>query len=221
MRSVSSKSSHSNSAKAFDRATRGHGLLENFLSAKRAAMADRLIPAELRGGSVLDIGCGTTPRFLRMCGFASRAGVDQLVERGAEVVVPRSDPVIRLKHFDAKHDERLPYGNAVFDAVTMLAVFEHIPVERLMLLLGEVDRVLKPGGVYVLTTPAGWTGPVLSMLKMLRLVSPEEIDEHEDSYSPGMIRAILERTPLAGPRNEIQFGHFELGANVWGKVSKG
>ncbi len=183
-------------------------------------MADRLIPPALRGGNVLDIGCGTTPRFLRMCGFAFRAGVDQLVAQGEELVVPGSDPVIRLKHFDAKHDDRLPYGNGVFDAVTMLAVFEHVPVARLVVLLAEIDRVLKPGGVYVLTTPAGWTGPVLSVLKFLRLVSPEEIDEHEDSYSPEMIQSILQRTPLGGQANEVRFGHFEFGANVWGMVTK-
>ncbi|MGQ0627494.1 MAG: class I SAM-dependent methyltransferase [Phycisphaerales bacterium] len=210
---------HPSTAAGAQRATRGYGILEEFLSARRAAMADRLIPAKLRSGAVLDIGCGTTPRFLRMCGFLERSGVDQLVPPGAEQTLAGSDSAIRLKHFDAKHDHRLPYGDSVFDAVTMLAVFEHIPMERLLVLLAEVDRVLKPGGVYVLTTPAGWTGPILTALKLLRLVSPEEIDEHEDSYSPAMIRAIMERTPLG--RHPARFGHFELGANVWGIVTKG
>jgi hypothetical protein len=39
------------------RITRGFGLLEGFLASKRAQMADRLIPGDLRNGKILDICC--------------------------------------------------------------------------------------------------------------------------------------------------------------------
>jgi hypothetical protein len=44
--------------------TRGRGLLEPWLAKMRAQRANRLIPAELRAGRILDIGCGSFPYFL-------------------------------------------------------------------------------------------------------------------------------------------------------------
>ena len=47
---------------------------------------------------------------------------------------------------------RLPFADAVFDSVTMLDVLEHTPSEQTA--LSEVARVLRPGGLLVLTVPA-------------------------------------------------------------------
>lgn len=196
--------------------TRGHGLLEGFLARRRAKMADRLIPGELRAGRILDVGCGSSPFFLGQTRFAERYGVDKMVPASADPG-PNADG-LRLAHFDVDTSDRLPFDDAFFDTVTMLAVFEHIKMDRLILLLDEIHRVLKPGGVYVLTTPAGWTGPILDTMKLLRLVSPEEIDEHEDSYSRKKIRAVIARTKLA--TCDQRFGLFECGMNVWGVVRK-
>ena len=48
--------------------------------------------------------------------------------------------------------DRLPFGDAVFDSVTLLDVLEHTRSERAT--LAEVSRVLRPGGLVVLTVPA-------------------------------------------------------------------
>jgi len=125
---------------------------------------------------------------------------------------------IKLSHFDVDTQGRLPFDSEFFDVVTMLAVFEHIDVERLVLLIEEIHRVLKSGGVYILTTPAGWTGSILDVLKWLRMVSSEEIEEHKDSYTHKKIRAILDRTRFAG--SKARFGHFELYMNSWGLLHK-
>ena len=60
------------------RFTRGRGLLEPFLARQRAHMANRLIPAALRRGRILDIGCGTFPYFLAHTAFADKFAIDQL-----------------------------------------------------------------------------------------------------------------------------------------------
>jgi SAM-dependent methyltransferase/UDP-N-acetylglucosamine transferase subunit ALG13 len=49
-------------------------------------------------------------------------------------------------------EDRLPFADAVFDSVTMLDVLEHTTSERTT--LAEVCRVLRPGGLVVLTVPA-------------------------------------------------------------------
>jgi len=47
--------------------------------------------------------------------------------------------------------ERLPYEDAFFDLITFTEVVEHL--EHFRLILREAERVLKPGGLLVVTTP--------------------------------------------------------------------
>jgi len=45
-----------------------------------------------------------------------------------------------------------------------------------------------------------------------------EINEHQDSYSPAKIRAVLNRSRWAG--KPVRFGYFECFANVWAVLEK-
>jgi len=186
------------------------------LAKLRAKKANSLISPAQRQGRILDFGCGSYPFFLSETQFAEKYGLDKMVDPAHPA--PGLDPAIRLQPFDTYASDHLPYDADHFDVVTMLAVFEHIRVDRLTRLISDIHRVLKPGGAYIMTTPSGWTGPILSTLKTLRLVSPEEIDEHEDSYSVAKIRPIMAQTPFAPERTT--FGHFELGMNVWMRAIK-
>ncbi len=199
-----------------DRVTRGHGLLERTLAWLRARKANRLIQPAQRQGRILDFGCGSYPFFLVGTSFAEKHGLDKMADPAHPP--PGLDPRIRLAQFDTYAADHLPFDAEFFDVVTMLAVFEHIRVDSLTKLITDIHRVLKPGGAYVMTTPSGWTGPILTTLKHLRLVSREEIDEHEDSYSVAKIRAIMANTPFAPDRTS--YGHFELGMNVWMRATK-
>lgn len=190
-----------------ERVTRGYGLLEGFLARRRAAVARKVLADVPRSGRVLDVGCGGQPVFLATCGFAERHGVDQIFSeehvRGG----------IHFAPYDAVRDGNLPFPDDHFDAVTMLAVFEHVDPAFLTPLLREVRRVLRPGGRVVLTTPASWTEPVLRILSRLRLVSAEEIEEHKDAYDHAGIARYLEQAGFDPGRLEL--GTFELRMNLW------
>ena len=191
------------------------GLLEGFLSRQRCRMADRLIPDTSRAGRVLDLGCGERARFLLTIQFAEKYGVDRVAGVGGHV---SSNGITRFD-CDIERADRLPFPDGHFDVITMLAVFEHIEPERLVALVAEIRRLLKPGGTYILTTPAVWTDGLLRVMAKLRLVSPVLFAEHKDAYSHAKISRILERGGFS--RSSMRFGYFELFMNVWATATKG
>jgi SAM-dependent methyltransferase len=195
--------------------TRGHGLLEGFLARQRVRQAQKLIPSSASAGRVLDIGCGSFPLFLVSTDFAEKYGLDRVA-----VSLPDGLAATNLKviEYDVQAGRELPFPADHFDAVTMLAVFEHIEPAVLGRLLREVRRVLKPGGVFVMTTPAHWTDGLLKLLARLGLVSPMEIDEHKGSYSHSDIASVIKEAEFAADR--VRLGYFELGANIWARAIK-
>jgi SAM-dependent methyltransferase len=56
-----------------------------------------------------------------------------------------------IDHFDAEKDA-YPYADASFDTVLCCELIEHL-VEDPMHMMSEINRILKPGGHLVLTTP--------------------------------------------------------------------
>ena len=197
-------------------ATRGCGLLENFLSRKRATMANKLINSTYRNGQIMDIGCGSFPFFLQSTKFSQKIGLDKTVTK--EQVQEFKNQNITLLQHDITLDKPLPFSEKNFNFITMLAVFEHIEPNILQALISEIHRVLCPKGEYILTTPAGWADPILRTMAKMHLVSPEEIDEHQDKYTLTIIKSFLLK---AGFKEEnITLGSFELSMNLWAKAVK-
>lgn len=197
--------------------TRGYGLLETFLAKKRAGMANRLIPPRLRTGRILDIGCGTMPYFLMNTSFHERYGLDKVIRNGEKTVMAAAGSIV-LANFDIEGAGKIPFADDYFNVVTMLAVFEHILPGRLPVVVKEIRRILMPGGVYILTTPAWWTDRLLRFMAQLRLVSPAEIEEHKDRYSPGKISSVLQQGGFT--MANIRTGYFEIGMNIWATAGK-
>jgi SAM-dependent methyltransferase len=117
-------------------------------------------------GKTLDIGCGTKP-------YAHLYRSNEYV--GLEIDTPQN----RVnKHADYFYDgNNFPFDEASFDSIVANEVFEHVfnPDE----FLNEALRVLKPGGMVLLTMPFVW-------------------DEHEQPYdfarySSFGIKSLLER----------------------------
>lgn len=192
--------------------TRGFGLLEGLLTRWRAQKANALIPAESRTGRILDIGCGAYPYFLVHTEFSEKFGIDQIINPNKSVTG------ISLVDLDLEVEPSTPYNDEYFDVVTMLAVFEHIKLNELINILREIRRILKPEGRLILTTPAAWSGPVLDIMAQLRLVSSDEIEEHEKTYSVKEIKDILVRGGFL-PAN-IKTGYFEGFFGIWASVVK-
>jgi SAM-dependent methyltransferase len=117
-------------------------------------------------GEVLDVGCGRKP-------------YRKLIPAHRYVGLEIDTPQMRAVNIaDAYYDGRtFPFGDQSFDGVLCSQVFEHVftPSE----FLAEIHRILRPGGILVLTVPFVW-------------------DEHEQPfdfarYSSFGLKAVLER----------------------------
>jgi ubiquinone/menaquinone biosynthesis C-methylase UbiE len=190
--------------------TRGNGLLERVLAKKRTTIANSLLPAGLRSGRILDVGCGTSPFFLQNTDFHEKYGVDRIPEASVETA---ADPGVMVKNFDLASGHRLPFDDNFFDAVTMLAVLEHLETETIALITREVYRVLRQGGVYVGTTPVWWADSILRNMARLRLVSSEEIEEHKTFFTRDKLHSVIEGGGFL--KENITTGSFEVGMNLW------
>ncbi len=127
-------------------------------------LLDELPP---NGRTILDVGCGTghSSRKLLQCGAA-----------GCRVIAIDEDPglidVARRRtwteigkrlFFKVESVESLSFGDDVFDAVVGNLVYETF--DQPLKALGELRRVLTPGGRLLLTTPLrGTFGEVFDML---------------------------------------------------------
>ena len=94
---------------------------------------------------ILDVGCGTGQVVEQLSRRGYRA-------RGVDV----SEPAVRIArrrggHCSLYDGRRLPFGAAQFDAVGAFNVLEH--VEEPEAFLGELVRVLVPGGRVVISSP--------------------------------------------------------------------
>jgi SAM-dependent methyltransferase len=120
----------------------------HFWFAGRRVLVNRLLEKHLNGASrVLDLGCGTGNM------------VEALMERGYRAVGLdlRPEGLSATRRTRAGSDllradaVRLPLARDAFDAVLILDLLEHVDDRVLM---EEVRRVLRPGGVVLATVPA-------------------------------------------------------------------
>jgi SAM-dependent methyltransferase len=98
-----------------------------------------------RTGRHLDLGVGDGTFLSALTDRTALRVVGADPHPGYLTAFPGDQPLVRV-------GENLPFAEASFDSVTMLDVLEHTRDERST--LSEVHRVLRPGGLLVLTVPA-------------------------------------------------------------------
>jgi SAM-dependent methyltransferase len=194
--------------------TRGKGLLEPALARLRTQRANNLIPKDLRSGRILDIGCGSFPYFLAHTAFEEKFAVDQLPMPKETAASNR----IEFFTLNLNEEPHLPFEDNYFNAVTLLAVVEHLNPDSMALLFKESRRVLKPGGMVILTTPAAWSDGLLKFMAQINLVSAEEIHEHAFAYNLPLIGWHFGQAGFEMGR--VKFGYFELMLNMWATATK-
>jgi SAM-dependent methyltransferase len=140
-----------------------------------------IVDAVGQGKRVLDLGCRSgalTRHFLEgnsVVGLdVDPAALDKAAALGIEPV-------------RANVEEPLPFEDASFDVVVAGELFEHLQFPDA--LVGEIRRVLRPGGVLAGSVPNAFR--VQSRLRFLRGRPPEDDPTHLRMFSPAALRELL------------------------------
>lgn len=127
--------------------------------------------------TILDIGSGAGNMAHHLAHYGQVVGIDYN---------PRPLPVAQARGLDVLRGSgsELPFPDATFDLVALLDTVEHIADE--FGVYAEVQRVLKPGGMLLVTVPA-----------FLWLWSyNDEINAHQRRYTVGELQQKLELSGL-------------------------
>jgi len=172
------------------------------------------------GKSVLDVGCagGFMAEALAKKG-ARVTGIDP-AERAIAAARSHARDAGLAVRYDTGVGEDLPYAEMHFDAVVCVDVLEH--VQDLRMVLGEIARVLKPGGRFLFDTinrnPIARFATITVAEDLLRLLPRGTHDS--DMYikpkelSDALGRAGLTPGPMTGlgPRGINRRGDLTFGA---------
>ncbi len=152
--------------------------LDRFLRDARLARARPYVRA---GDRVLDVGCGDGELFRRWKShIAGGVGIEPTLAQ------PVAGDGFELLpgHFP----DDVPRGE--FDAITMLAVLEHLPPDVQARLADACADLLPPGGRVVITVPSPRVDDILHVLLKLRLIQGISAHEHY-GYKPSDTPAIF------------------------------
>ena len=154
---------------------------------------DRL-GADLESLAILDVGCATGRLLDRLAAAGARhlAGCDlapRIVE-AARAKLARRNVAADLKPADAERD--LPWPDAAFDVVALTGVLHHFYRPRLA--LGEIARVLRPGGRLVLVDPCFFP-PLRQVMNLGLRIRPHAGDYR--FYAPRQAADMLEAAGFA------------------------
>lgn len=146
--------------------------------ATRALLAETFAPLVPVGSRVLDAGCGTGATGAWLAERHEVVGVDS--EPVAVRLYADQHPATRLVNADIS---RLPLRDASVDAVLCVTVLCHRAITEPEATVGELVRVMRPGGVICLLEPG---------IRRLRRAHDRAVHV-ERRFSVGDMRALLER----------------------------
>jgi len=162
----------------------------------------KIIKHITNSSKVLDLGCGYNAGFLKEI-------QDKKCEcTGVDISVNRNHNLNTTVLVEQDLNKGLPFVDNTFDYVTSLANLEHLQNPKNI--LSEAYRVLKPGGILLLTTPSLYAKPVLEFLSFkLHFISENEIKDHKNYFNKSILTDLCRKVGFS----DIKHGYFQFFMN--------
>lgn len=184
---------------------RKSALLEPLLANLRLRRISRHVP---RGAVVADFGCGPEAVNLQRMSARISKGV------GIDLTADKAE-FGNISVLPGNLCEGVPLADASMDCVISLAVIEHVDSPAHM--LAQAFRVLKPGGLLLMTNPTPRAKPVLEFLSYkLGIVSKDQIIDHKQYIGRHEMEELLATAGFTSVRCRT----FQLGMNLFSKAQK-
>lgn len=153
------------------------------------------------GGVLVDLGCDNPPPLLNRVAPQMRRciGIDSIVENKVTG---------NIKFIKLNIKKTLPLKDAAADNVTLLAVLEHLKYPEPI--INESHRILKKGGILLLTVPAPKSRPLLEFLGRIGFVRKEMIDQHQNYFTKKRLKVMAQKAGF----KQVQVSNFQLGFNT-------
>ncbi|MCL4708496.1 methyltransferase domain-containing protein [bacterium] len=149
---------------------------------------------------VLDIGCADGA-LLQQLNSLIRDSV------GIDPDLPYSTDRDGHKLIAGRFPDDLPDARP-FDAITMLAVWEHVPPALQSSMARHCAQFLKPGGNLIVTVPSPKVDHILRFLRALHLIDGMSLEQHY-GFDPKILPQLLSGAGLTLFKSE----KFQLGLN--------
>ena len=151
-------------------------------------------------GSLLDLGSrgDLVPAYQHILGYHRIVCLDTAGATGRRRLVHRDGAVYEFDAYRINlESEPFPFPDADFDQVVAMEVLEHLAVDP-MFMLAEANRVLRPGGTLLLTTP-NITSLASLYLQLWgrhpaigrQTFGPGITDRHHREYAPREVKEVL------------------------------
>lgn len=182
-----------------------NGWFSRKLRALRVGKVLQYIPDN---AEVCDIGCGIhLDLFQHLPTLKKGYGIDLTLPSG------KRSETIEIINTDVENG--LPLPDESVDVVAMLACLEHITNDQE--LLRESYRILRPGGVIVVTVPTIWNKPIGEFLAYrLHVIEESEYRDHKRYYT----KTKLTKDLTTAGFSSVKTGYWEFAMNTFGYGKK-
>lgn len=154
------------------------------------------------GDAILDVGCHNGELFesLLKTKKIKGAGIDSVL----------TEKITRENYqlFPGYFPDDFPL-NEKYDAITFLAVLEHIPIEQIKKYPEILAKYLHPKGRIIITVPSKYVDYILEVLLFFKLIDGMDLEHHQD-----FDRMYLKTIFTNNGYNLIAEKRFELGLNL-------
>ena len=164
----------------------------------------KVLPYVEKDDIILDFGCGHQAYLLSHIKEKIKKGVG--IDYDSKSYKLSSNIEVRNFHFT----DKIPFLDRSFDKVFALAVIEHIDIPKVSKLFREFNRVLKPEGKVILTTPTLFGKVILEFLAFrLGIISKDEVGDHKRYYQKKDLEILAKNYGFTVEKYQT----FQLGGN--------